>query len=80
MGKPDKRYTVEDAEIVDISSEGMGVAKVNDLVIFVEGAVPGDVCDFMVYRKKKSFAFAKLTQLKKASQHRVKPECSYFGT
>jgi len=80
MGKPNKRYTVEDAEIVDISSEGMGVAKINDLVIFVEGAVPGDVCDFLVYRKKKSYAFAQLTQLKKASSLRVKPECSYFGT
>ncbi len=80
MGKAIKRYTVEDAEIVDISSEGMGVAKVNDLVIFVEGAVPGDVCDFLVYRKKKSFAFAKLTQLKKPSSRRVQPICSYFGT
>jgi len=80
MGKAIKRYIVENAEIIDISSEGMGVAKVNDLVVFVEGAVPGDVCDFMVYRKKKSFAFAKLTQLKKASARRVKPECAYFGT
>ncbi|HXB41298.1 MAG TPA: 23S rRNA (uracil(1939)-C(5))-methyltransferase RlmD [Bacteroidia bacterium] len=80
MGKAIKPYIVENAEIMDISSEGMGVAKVNDLVIFVEGAVPGDVCDFRVYRKKKSFAFAKLTGLKKASEHRVKPECSYFGT
>jgi len=80
MGKAIKRYTVEDAEIIDISSEGMGVAKISELVVFVEGAVPGDVCDFMVYRKKKSFAFAKLTLLKKASSRRVKPACSYFGT
>ena len=80
MGKADKRYTVEDAEIVDISSEGMGVAKINDLVIFVEGAVPGDVCDFMVYRKKKSYAFAKLSLLKKPSSLRTQPVCDYFGT
>jgi len=80
MGKAIKPYNVEDAEIVDISSEGMGVARVNGQVIFVEGAVPGDVCDFRVYRKKKSFSFAKLTQLKKASDYRVEPACSYFGT
>lgn len=80
MGKPNKRYTVENAEIVDISSEGMGVARVNDLVVFVEGAVPGDVCDFLVYRKKKSYAFAKLTQLKKPSSRRVDAPCAYFGT
>jgi 23S rRNA (uracil1939-C5)-methyltransferase len=80
MGKPAKRYTLENVEIVDISSEGAGVAKVNELVIFVEGGVPGDVCDILVYRKKKSYSFAKLTQLKKASARRVTPECSYFGT
>jgi 23S rRNA (uracil1939-C5)-methyltransferase len=79
VGKKDKRYTVEDAEIVDISSEGMGVAKVNDLVVFVEGAVPGDVCDFLVYRKKKSYAFAKLSNLKKASSRRVEAPCQHFG-
>ena len=80
MGKPNKRYTIENAQIVDISSEGTGVAKIEDLVIFVEGAVPGDVCDMLVYRKKKSYALAKLTELKKASPRRVKPQCSYFGT
>lgn len=78
MGK-NKRYTVENAEIVDISSEGMGVAKVNDLVVFVEGAVPGDVCDFLVYKKKKSYAFAKLSELKKPSARRVTPPCQHFG-
>lgn len=78
MGKV-KQYMVENAEIVDISSEGMGVAKVNDLVVFVEGAVPGDECDFLVYRKKKSYAFAKLSVLKKASARRVAPACQHFG-
>ena len=75
-----KNQAFEDIEIVDISSEGHGVAKVNNFVIFVECAVPGDVCDFKVYKKKKSFSFAKLTQLKKASPFRVEPACSYFGT
>lgn len=79
MGKI-KQYTVENAEIVDISSEGLGVAKINDLVIFVEGAVPGDVCDIFVYRKKNSYGFAKLTQLKKASELRTQPVCQYFGS
>ncbi len=75
-----KNQAFEEIEIVDISSEGHGVAKVNNFVIFVEGAVPGDICDFKVYKKKKSFCFAKLTQLKKASPFRVEPVCSYFGT
>src|SRR6201993_3839594 len=75
-----RNQAFEDVEIVDISSEGLGVAKVNNFVIFVEGAVPGDVCDFVVYKKKKSFSFAKITQLKKVSPRRTEPVCSYFGT
>ena len=75
-----KNQAFEDIEIVDISSEGHGVAKVNNFVIFVEGSVPGDICDFKVYKKKKSFCFAKLTQLKKASAYRTQPICNYFGT
>lgn len=75
-----KNQEFEDIEIADISSEGLGVAKVNSFVVFVEGAVPGDVCDFKVYKKKKSFSFAKITQLKKASAFRTEPVCSYFGT
>lgn len=74
-----KPKQLEGVEIVDISSEGLGVAKVNDFVIFVEGAVPGDVCDINVYKKKRSFGFAKVTGLTKASEHRVKPPCRHFG-
>lgn len=80
MAKKNKHYNIENVEIVDISSEGMGVAKVNDLVIFVEGAVPGDTCDILVTRKKKSYAFGKSTKLIKASDLRTKPTCDYFGT
>ncbi|MGZ3866327.1 MAG: 23S rRNA (uracil(1939)-C(5))-methyltransferase RlmD [Bacteroidia bacterium] len=74
-----RNQAFEDIEIVDISSEGLGVAKVDSFVIFVEGAVPGDVCDLYVYKKKKSFSFAKVTKLKRPSQHRTEPVCSYFG-
>ena len=38
--------------ITDIGSEGQAVARHNDLVIFVKGAVPGDVCDIQLTRKK----------------------------
>ncbi len=78
-----KKYTAqtfENIEIVDISSEGLGVTKINEWVVFVEGAVPGDVCNINVYKKKRKFGFAKITELVKPSEHRVKPECQHFGT
>jgi 23S rRNA (uracil1939-C5)-methyltransferase len=70
----------EDIRIEDVSSEGLGVAKVNTFVVFVEGAVPGDICDIDVYKKKKSYGFAKAVRIKQPSELRTQPACEYFGT
>ncbi len=80
MSKKFTQQLFENIEIVDISSEGLGVAKINDWVVFVEGAVPGDYCNFTVYKKKKSFGFAKITHLITPSVHRVSAPCRHFGT
>ncbi|HEX7413800.1 MAG TPA: 23S rRNA (uracil-5-)-methyltransferase RumA, partial [Bacteroidia bacterium] len=80
MSKKFTEQTFENIEIIDISSEGLGVTKINNWVVFVEGAVPGDVCNITVYRKKKSFGFARITQLVKPSLHRVEAPCIHFGT
>ena len=70
----------ENVSIIDIAEEGKGVGKANDLVLFVEKAVPGDIADVRVYRKKKNFAEGKIAELKKASEFRTSPFCEHFGT
>lgn len=44
---------LEKIEIIDTSSEGMAVGKHEDLVVFVKGAVPGDIVDVTVKKLKK---------------------------
>jgi len=80
MSKKFTQQAFENIEIVDISSEGLGVTKINEWVVFVEGAVPGDICNINVYKKKRKFGFAKITELVKQSEHRVEPACLHFGT
>jgi 23S rRNA (uracil1939-C5)-methyltransferase len=70
----------ENVSIIDIAEEGKGVGKTEDFVLFVERAVPGDVADVEVYRKKKNFGEGKIVALKKASEHRTTPFCEHFGT
>ena len=70
----------ENVSIIDIAEEGKGVGKANDLVLFVEKAVPGDIADVRVYRKKKNFVEGKIAELKKASEFRTSPFCEHFGT
>ena len=49
--------------IIDIAEEGKGVGKADELVIFVEKAVPGDVVDVRIVKKKKNFAEAIIERL-----------------
>jgi 23S rRNA (uracil1939-C5)-methyltransferase len=79
MGKIKKNIFVENAEIVDISSEGKSVAKVDGMVIFVDGGVPGDVADVMITRKKNNYAEGHIVTLKKESENRITPTCEHFG-
>lgn len=58
----------------------MAVGKHEDLVVFVKGAVPGDIVDVTVKKIKKNFAEGVLLNLIKASPHRVSSVCEHFGT
>lgn len=66
--------------IIDIAEEGKGVGKADELVVFVDKAVPGDVVDVRLVKKKKNFAEAIIERLETPSQYRVDPFCSHFGT
>lgn len=79
MSKIKKNIFVENAAIVDISSEGKSVAKVDGMVIFVDGGVPGDVADIMITRKKNSYAEGHITEIKTTSEYRTQPICEHFG-
>lgn len=65
---------------MDIAEEGKGVGKADELVVFVDKAVPGDVADVRVVKKKKNFAEAVIEKLHTKSGFRVDPFCSHFGT
>ncbi|GAA3981691.1 23S rRNA (uracil(1939)-C(5))-methyltransferase RlmD [Mucilaginibacter dorajii] len=80
MNKVAKPKFFEDVTIIDIAEEGKGVGKVDDFVLFVDKAIPGDIADVQVYRSKKSFGEAKITNLKQPSAYRVEPFCEHFGT
>lgn len=80
MTKIKKNFVLENLEVVDISTEGKAIAKHEGLVVFVEGAVPGDVVDVMVHRKKNSFAEGKVHRFVSYSKRRVNPSCQHFGT
>ena len=70
---------LESIEITGIAAEGKALARVNDLVVFVPYAVPGDVVDLQVRRKKHSYAEAEIIRFHRRSPERVQPFCPHFG-
>ena len=71
---------LENITITDFAAEGKALARVNDMVVFVPWAVPGDVCDLQVRRKKHSFMEAEIVCLHTPSPLRTQPFCEHFGT
>lgn len=80
MNKVAKQKFFEDVRIIDIAEEGKGVGKADEFVLFVDKAIPGDIVDVQVYKSKKNFGEAKITELKQASEYRTDPFCEHFGT
>jgi len=80
MSKIKKDFVLENLEVIDISTEGKAIAKNEGLVVFIEGAVPGDVVDVMVHRKKNSFAEGTVHKMIRLSPQRENPVCEHFGT
>jgi len=76
---PDQRE-LSDISITDIAEEGKGVGKAGELVLFVDKAIPGDVVDVELLRKKKNFAEARISRITKTSPYRTSPFCRHFGT
>lgn len=70
---------LENVTITDYAAEGKSIARVNDLVVFVPFAVPGDVVDLQVRRKKHSYCEAEIIRIVKPSDVRIAPQCAHFG-
>ena len=72
---------LEDVVIESVAAEGKAIAHSPDgLVVFVPFAVPGDVVDIRVTKKRQSYMEGFITEIKKPSEHRLEPFCKHFGT
>ncbi len=57
---------------------GAGVARVDNYVVFIKGAIPGDKVLARIGKRKTSHAEARLLEILKASPLRIPPPCKHF--
>ena len=55
MGKRKQDIILENVTIEAVAAEGKALAHVDGAVVFVQFAVPGDVVDIKVTKKKKNY-------------------------
>lgn len=65
--------------VLDYAAEGKSLAKLDGKVIFIEGAVPGDLVDVQLSKNKADWAEGHTVHIHSYSSDRVTPFCSHFG-
>jgi len=70
---------LEKVRIDDIAAEGKALARVDGKVVFVPFAIPGDVVDIQVTKRRKSYMEGFITTYHELSPLRAKPFCQHFG-
>ena len=65
--------------VEDYAAEGKSLARVDGKVVFIEGAVPGDVVDVRLTKNKSDWAEGRAIQIHQYAADRVTPFCEHFG-
>jgi 23S rRNA (uracil1939-C5)-methyltransferase len=74
-----KPIVLQQVPVTDYAAEGRALARLEGKVIFVEGAVPGDIADIRLTKNKKDWAEGKAIHFHGYSPDRVTPFCQHFG-
>jgi len=69
----------EEADVVDLSHEGRGVARLDGKAVFVPDALPGERVILRRVGRRRNFDEAVLEQVLRPSPDRVPAECPHFG-
>ena len=80
MGKRRKDYPlIEGLHITTLAAEGKAMGKVDNQVVFVAMAVPGDVVDVQIRKHHRRYMEGTIVRFVEKSPLRVEPFCEHFG-
>jgi 23S rRNA (uracil1939-C5)-methyltransferase len=77
--KQRKTVVLEKILVQDYAAEGKSLARVDGKVVFIEGAVPGDIVDVQLSKNKADWAEGHTIHIHELSSDRVTPFCEHFG-
>ena len=77
--KRKKAVVMTELDVVSYAAGGKSIARKDGKVIFIEGAVPGDIVDVKILKNKKDWAEGAVKHFHRYSKDRVDPFCKHFG-
>ena len=76
--RPEVGHTVE-VRINDLLANGQGVGRIDGVVVFVWGPLPGELARVRISEVKARYVVAQMLELLESSPDRVEPFCGVFG-
>jgi len=67
------------ANIESVSHDGKGVCHIDDLTVFIDGALEGETITFLYTNKRKNVAEGRVHQIIVPSPLRVEPQCPHYS-
>ncbi len=66
-------------KIEDVAYGGLGVARVDGVVVFVENGLPGQTVRARILKKKSDYLTARILEVQEHADYEVPPRCTHFG-
>lgn len=65
-------------DIIDYGMDGEGIAKVNNITVFVQGALKNEKCKIHITKVLKNYAYAKVIEIIEQSHERAEIDCKTY--
>ena len=67
------------AIVTGLTDDARGVVRINNKVVFVDGALPDEEITFRIGKRRRQYDQGTLLEIIKPSPQRVEPPCEFFG-
>jgi 23S rRNA (uracil1939-C5)-methyltransferase len=78
-GKPMSEKQTLSCEVIDLSHDGRGVARIDGKACFIQGALPNETIRFRYNNRKRNYDEGRVTDIIQVSDDRVEPDCKHFS-
>ena len=80
MGRKDKGKVFENVRIESMAAEGKSFGRIDEKIVFIPYAAPGDLVDVKITRSNKNFFEGIVENFVEKTKDRAEPVCIHFGT